>query len=136
MTERSKAKRTGPLRQAGSSRSPVAVLAMTGSLAFACSTGSGGADNGVDTGPPCIEPDTGLPADLFCTGLYADRKLSRINGGAMPYTPGVTLWSDGAEKHRYLYLPPSTTIDTSNLDAWRFPVGTKAWKEFRVDGGR
>jgi len=30
--------------------------------------------------------------------------------------------------------PPSTTIDTSNLDSWKFPVGTKAWKEFRVDG--
>jgi hypothetical protein len=52
----------------------------------------------------------------------------------MPYTPGVTLWSDGAEKQRYLYLPPSTTIDTSDMDAWKFPVGTKAWKEFRFDG--
>jgi hypothetical protein len=52
----------------------------------------------------------------------------------MPYTPGVLLWSDGAEKHRFLYLPPSSKIDTSQLDAWKFPVGTKAWKEFRLDG--
>src|SRR5262249_50775443 len=44
------------------------------------------------------------------------------------------LWSDGAEKQRYLYLPPSTQIDTSNMDAWKLPVGTKAWKEFRVSG--
>jgi hypothetical protein len=52
----------------------------------------------------------------------------------MPYTPAVTLWSDGAEKHRYLYLPPGSTIDTTDLDAWKLPVGTKAWKEFKVDG--
>jgi hypothetical protein len=52
----------------------------------------------------------------------------------MPYTPGITFWSDGAEKHRFLSLPAGTQIDTSNLDAWNFPVGTKAWKEFRVGG--
>jgi hypothetical protein len=86
----------------------------------------------------CVEPATGLPADLFCTGLYADhsidRSQARLAAGVMPYTPGVRLWSDGAEKHRFLYLPPSTQIDTSDLDSWKFPVGTKTWKEFRVDG--
>ncbi|MFO0551328.1 MAG: hypothetical protein U0271_23260 [Polyangiaceae bacterium] len=44
------------------------------------------------------------------------------------------LWSDGAEKQRYLTLPPGETIDTSDMDAWIFPVGTKAFKEFRLDG--
>ncbi|MEY4510920.1 MAG: hypothetical protein RLZZ450_3042, partial [Pseudomonadota bacterium] len=37
------------------------------------------------------------------------------------------------QKDRFFYLPPNTQIDTSNLDAWKFPVGTKAWKEFRLD---
>jgi hypothetical protein len=46
----------------------------------------------------------------------------------------VTLWSDGADKQRYLYLPPGAAIDTSHIDAWKFPAGTKAWKEFRFDG--
>ena len=79
-------------------------------------------------------PATGLPTDLACTGLYESRGSTTLGAGVMPYTPGITFWSDGAEKHRYVYLPPGTTIDTSNFDAWKFPVGAKAWKEFKVDG--
>src|SRR5262249_25255665 len=82
----------------------------------------------------CVEPATGLPDDLFCTGLYADRATKSLSARVMPYTPGVVLWSDGAEKHRFLFLPPGSKIDTSNLDGWKFPVGTKAWKEFRLGG--
>jgi hypothetical protein len=82
----------------------------------------------------CPERADGLPSDVFCTGLYAGHESTRIAGDAVPYTPGVTLWSDGAEKQRYLYLPKGTQIDTSDLDSWKFPVGTKAWKEFRFGG--
>jgi hypothetical protein len=82
----------------------------------------------------CVVPEIGLPNDLFCTGLYQGRDRKQFASGVQPYTPGVTLWSDGAEKHRYLYLPKDGVIDTKNFDAWKFPVGTKAWKEFRVDG--
>jgi hypothetical protein len=42
------------------------------------------------------------------------------------------LWSDGAEKSRYIYLPPNTKIDTTDMDDWVFPIGTRIWKEFRV----
>ena len=41
---------------------------------------------------------------------------------------------DGAELGRYLLLPRGTTIDTSVMDQWVFPVGTKSWIEFRVGG--
>jgi hypothetical protein len=84
--------------------------------------------------PECTEPESGLPSDVFCTGLYRDHNATRYAATARPYTPGVTLWSDGADKQRFLYLPPGSTIDTSNVDAWMFPVGTRAWKEFRFDG--
>jgi hypothetical protein len=84
--------------------------------------------------PPCEEPEAGLPEDVFCTGLYLRHDAQKHAPSAIPYKPGVTLWSDGADKSRYLYLPPATQIDTSDMDAWKFPVGTKAWKEFRVDG--
>lgn len=105
----------------------------------ACSPGHGDSDagsSGETTGDPpaCVFPDSGLPDDVFCTGLYVGRDASQYADDVMPYKPGVTLWSDGAEKDRFLYLPPSTAIDTSNMDVWEFPVGTKAWKEFRVDG--
>ena len=84
--------------------------------------------------PPCVEPATGLPTDLYCTGLYSASDPTQYASDVMPYTPGVVLWSDGAEKHRFLEIPTGAMIDTSNQDSWKFPVGTKAWKEFVVDG--
>jgi hypothetical protein len=82
----------------------------------------------------CVPPATGLPSDVFCLGLYENRDQNHVSQEVMPYTPGIVLWSDGAEKHRYLYLPAGTQIDTSNMDAWQFPVGTKVFKEFRLQG--
>jgi hypothetical protein len=94
-----------------------------------------GPDMAQDAGPPCVEPaDGGLPTDVFCIGLYANHSSTRYDKAALPYTPGVVLWSDGAEKQRFLSVPPGTQIDTSDMDVWKFPVGTKAWKEFRVNG--
>jgi hypothetical protein len=81
----------------------------------------------------CDETDRD-PQDLFCTGLYATQSPATYAASAAPYTPGVKFWSDGAEKQRYLYLPPGSQIDNSQMDSWSFPVGTKAWKEFRRGG--
>ncbi len=102
------------------------IALVTCGLAGACSSSP--------SAPTCVEPATGLPTDLACTGLYDAKDSTKYAADVMPYTPGVRLWSDGAEKHRYLYLPAGATIDTSDLDKWSFPVGTKAWKEFVVDG--
>ncbi|MEY2936424.1 MAG: hypothetical protein RL033_7173 [Pseudomonadota bacterium] len=81
----------------------------------------------------CV-PSEPTPTDLFCTGLYAEPGSLRLAATALPYKPGVTFWSDGAEKQRYLLLPAGSQIDTSQMDAWTFPIGTKAWKEFRWNG--
>jgi hypothetical protein len=70
------------------------------------------------------------PLTLAETGLCADASCSQINAGIEPYTPRFELYADGATKKRWIYLPPGTTIDTSNMDHWIFPVGTKLWKEF------
>jgi hypothetical protein len=44
------------------------------------------------------------------------------------------LWSDGAQKSRWIFLPPGKKIDTSVMDDWVFPDGTKIWKQFTVGG--
>jgi hypothetical protein len=55
---------------------------------------------------------------------------------AMAFTPQFPLWSDGSEKRRWLALPPGSAINKSKPDAWQFPAGTRAWKEFSRDGRR
>ena len=93
-----------------------------------------------EAGVPCGDITTtwvyDLPQDLACVGLYTNLQNKTVAAAAMPYTPGLILWSDGATKQRWLYLPPSTKIDTTDLDEWIFPVGTKLWKEFQVNGVR
>jgi hypothetical protein len=74
----------------------------------------------------------GLPQHLRCTGLYADLGNAKLSKGVQPYTPGIVLWSDGAEKHRWISLPEGEKIDASKNGDWVFPVGTKLFKEFAV----
>lgn len=75
-----------------------------------------------------------IPSKLSRTGLYADPATKKLAPGVRAYLPNYELWSDGAQKQRYLLLPDGAKVDTSNMDRWVFPVGTKLWKEFRRDG--
>jgi len=88
----------------------------------------------------CDEPDTSrtsqLPQRLSKTGLFSDISSGTIADGVSAYRPQFQLWSDGAEKRRWIALPPCTTIDTSDMDDWEFPSGTKVWKEFGIAGKR
>ncbi len=71
-----------------------------------------------------------LPQRLSETGLYADAGAGKIHPQAISVTPQYPLWSDGTTKRRWLRLPPGTSIDASDADAWKFPPGTRLWKEF------
>jgi hypothetical protein len=75
---------------------------------------------------------SGQQGSLACTGLFADFAARTLAPGVRAFTPGYQLWSDGAQKTRWIYLPPGSTIDVSDMNEWVFPVGTKAWKEFRL----
>jgi hypothetical protein len=86
----------------------------------------------VDAGPCAVLGPSGEPTDLACTGLYSDWTTKTVTPGVVQYTPGLQLWSDGAVKTRWIQLPPGQPIDTSNMDEWTFPNGTKIWKEFRL----
>lgn len=75
-----------------------------------------------------VEP----PRLLSETGLYAaDGSVAAANA---PYAPQYPLWTDGADKARWIHLPEGARIDVTDVDAWRFPVGTKLWKEFAWGG--
>ncbi|HET7542263.1 MAG TPA: hypothetical protein VFK05_20485 [Polyangiaceae bacterium] len=88
----------------------------------------------------CDEPDPAqtaeLPQRLSQAGLYADIAGGMLSPGIIGYTPQFELWSDGAEKQRWIRLPEGQQIDTSNMDEWVFPEGTQLWKQFSVAGVR
>ncbi len=52
----------------------------------------------------------------------------------LPFSPQYPLWTDGADKRRWLHLPEGRFIDASRPDAWEFPPGTRLWKEFGFAG--
>ena len=88
-------------------------------------------------GEPALAPQPQLasenlavpPERLSETGLF-DASSRLLSLGVESYSPAYELWSDSADKHRWVSLPPSAQIDTSNMDVWAFPVGTKLWKQF------
>lgn len=50
--------------------------------------------------------------------------------GLQPYTLNTPLFSDGAEKSRYVWIPPGTTAQYRPSGALAFPVGTVLVKRF------
>jgi len=74
------------------------------------------------------------PQHLEQTGLYHDWSSRKLANGVRTYTPRFALWADGAVKRRFVKLPEGATIDTADMNDWRFPVGTQLWKEFWRDG--
>jgi len=71
---------------------------------------------------------------LSQTGLYADIAAGKTMDDLVEYRPAYPLWADGADKRRWMRLPPGARIDTSDPDHWRFPVGTQFFKEFSEGG--
>ena len=74
------------------------------------------------------------PARLVDTGLYTDGNLATIDPRNRAFVPQYPLWSDGLSKQRWVYLPPGATIDATDEHEWKFPVGTKFWKQFSLKG--
>ena len=66
---------------------------------------------------PTTEP---FPRKLSETGLFASTKDHAPAPGLIPYSVNAPLWSDGAEKERFLALPGDTQIE---FDAVVYPHG-------------
>ena len=122
-----------------------------------CSSDNGGGDTPTpDAGPdtyvpppvtdagdagPAVDCESdkgsdGLFAHLSCETLFASMTTKTIAPANEPYKPSREFWSDGAAKKRWAALPTGTKIDTTDPDEWVFPVGTKLWKEFSLEGKR
>ncbi|HKQ70009.1 MAG TPA: hypothetical protein VJT73_11750 [Polyangiaceae bacterium] len=88
-------------------------------------------DGGADAGAMAVAPGT-----LAETGLYCDFAAKIISPTVRSFRPRFELWSDGADKSRWVQIPSGAKIDVSDPDHWVVPIGTRFWKEFRYLGKR
>lgn len=129
------------------------LLAVLGTIA--CSSSEPPIDPGADAPPggdaaptdaPADSPDAfvsctlpvpaALPTRLADTGLCVDASCTVFDPCVHEFQPQWQLWSDGAVKRRWIRLPDGAQINTANMEVWRFPVGTRLWKQFTRDGVR
>lgn len=83
-----------------------------------------------------VDRDDGPPTCDGPPGLYVAGSCSELAPGVRPFRPRFQLWSDAADKERFVSIPENGVIDTSNPDRWVFPVGTIFWKTFSRGGMR
>jgi len=119
----------------GSNETPPSAAVDDASTSEVATTETGTSDAGrdADTAPEEVPPPP-VPKTLAETGLYSDFAAKTLAPGVLAYDVRFPLWSDGADKARFLLVPAGKTIVTTDVDHWVYPVGTKAWKEFRVGG--
>lgn len=106
-----------------------ATLALTSSITVGCgapdATNARAHDGVVEL---ACDDASSLGETLSSTGFFGE--------GVEPYDALASLWSDGADKQRFVKLPCDAQVDTSDVDGWIFPRGTTLWKEFSVEGQR
>lgn len=78
----------------------------------------------------------GFPATLSETGCFEAADVTRPREGLIPYGVNAQLWSDGADKERFLALPDGETIRVAPDGDWDFPEGTVLVKTFLLGGRR
>src|SRR4051812_26067642 len=69
--------------------------------------------------PVRAEDLAALPLELSQTGLFVPGSEA-LAPGVRPYAPAFELWSDGATKRRWIWLPSGAAIDSSDVDDWKF----------------
>src|SRR6185436_16300470 len=88
-------------------------------------------------------PAAPFPRKLSHTGLFANTKNNVPAKGLVPYSVNAPLWSDGAEKERFIALPGESQIEFDVVVyphgptypdlGWRFPDGTVLVKTFAME---
>ncbi|MBX3511771.1 MAG: hypothetical protein KF700_11265 [Hyphomonadaceae bacterium] len=70
------------------------------------------------------------PATLAQTRLFRDAGARTPNARVTPYELNTALYSDGALKFRYIYIPPGAQARYNADGVFEFPVGTVLVKTF------
>lgn len=104
-----------------------AALALAGGVATRASDPAG-----VDAG--LVAGDT-MPRTLSAFGFFADAKAQVPAARVVPYRLNTPLYSDGADKLRYVFLPPGAQMAADGPGLLRLPVGSALIKTFAFGAG-
>jgi uncharacterized repeat protein (TIGR03806 family) len=98
----------------------LASLVATG---VAAATGGGGVNDTAITA-------SGYPATLAEYGFFTDASAQSPAARVTPYRLNTPLWSDGAEKRRFMYLPSGARAKANGEGLLDLPVGAALVKTF------
>lgn len=79
--------------------------------------------------------DAAFPPKLSDFRFFIDGARLSPNSDVTPYALNTALWSDGAEKLRFLYLPEGTRLTAEGDGLLQFPVGAAIIKTFAFGEG-
>lgn len=85
--------------------------------------------NGIKVQDQVVLADT-LPRTLSDFGFFEDEGARQPASGVYSYSLNTPLFSDGAEKLRYIYVPDAEKVATEGAGLLRFPVGSAIIKTF------
>ncbi|MEZ0228588.1 MAG: PA14 domain-containing protein, partial [Planctomycetota bacterium] len=83
---------------------------------------------------PAAKQPVKPPRLLSATGAFSDTEKLAPAKELLPYDVASPLWSDGAQKSRWIAAPAPAAF--SQDEAWRFAAGTVFVKHFERDGRR
>ncbi len=73
-----------------------------------------------------------IPPKLSDLDVFDDLTSLEPSDGIVPYEVNTPLWSDGADKNRWIALPKDSLIGFHPTDPWDFPEGTVFIKHFEL----
>ena len=75
-----------------------------------------------------------FPQTLAQFGFFTDAAGTRPAKGVAPYRLQTPLWSDGSDKHRFVYLPAGLKAKAQGDGLLDFPIGSALIKHFAFGG--
>ncbi len=106
-----------------------AALALTGALAVRAAPVTGVSDS-------AIRADA-MPPLLSAYGFFADAPAQQPVKGVVPYRLNTALWSDGADKLRFVYVPKGAKTVAQGEGLLDLPVGSALIKTFAfIENGK
>ena len=77
-----------------------------------------------------------IPTLLSGWGCFQAADTKAFSSSVIPYDINALLWTDNANKGRFMAIPDGTTIDVDSQGRFDFPVGSVVGKHFYLSNGQ